>query len=237
MLSIESAQRIANTQGFNFYRHAKTGNLAVGGLIDKRIKRDGSAVDVMAIYQPVSTKSWYKLDLPDFEKVWIRETLTNQYWKQWQQLIDLAPQFERERIYLICGLLLPVWKQLPDDNPKVFRLQTNDGRILLGREIDQHQIEKVFDNFGLKDLIKLNAEDIFKLVWEHRQVKSVGQWELQGNYYKGVDRLEVLAVYGSDKIDRLKALGCFTEIIQHRTKVFIPVDNAVEIIDLLLNSQ
>ena len=237
LISIDSAQQIANTQGFKFYRHAKTGNLAIAGLIDKRIKRDGSAVDVMAIYQPVSSKSWQKLDLPDFEKVWIPEIPTNQYWKQWQQLIDLAPEFDRERIYLICGLLLPVWKQLPDSNPKVFRLQTNDGRILLGRSIDQHQIEKVFSNFGLKDLIKLNAEDIFKLVWEDRQVKSVGQWELQRNYYKGVDRLEVLAVYGSDKIDWLKALGCFTEIIQHRTKVFIPVDNAVEIIDLLLTSK
>jgi hypothetical protein len=237
LISIDSAQHIANTQGFNFYRHTKTGNLAIGGLIDKRIKRDGSAVDVMAIYQPVSNKSWHKLDLPDFEKVWIPETPTNQYWKQWQQLIDLAPEFDLERIYLICGLLLPVWKQLPDSNPKVFRLQTNDGRILLGRAIDQHQIEKVFDNFGLKDLIKLNAEDIFKLVWEDRQVKSVGQWELQRNYYKGVDRLEVLAVYGSDKIEWLKALGCFTEIIQHRTKVFIPVDNAVEIIDVLLTSK
>jgi P-loop containing NTP hydrolase pore-1/C-terminal domain on Strawberry notch homologue len=235
-ISTDSAQQIANTQGFNFYRHAKTGNLAISGLIDKRIKRDGSAVDVMAIYQPVSSKSWHKLDLPDFEKIWIPEIPTNQYWKQWQQLIDLAPEFDRERIYLICGLLLPVWKQLPDSNPKVFRLQTNDGRILLGRAIDPHQIEKVFGNFGLKDLIKLNAEDIFKLVWEHRQTKSVGQWELQRNYYKGVDRLEVLAVYGSDKIDWLKAMGCFTEIIQHRTKVFIPIDNATEIIDRLLTS-
>jgi hypothetical protein len=234
MLPIDSAQHIANTQGFNFYRHTKTGNLAIGGEIDKRIKRDGSVVDVMAIYQPVSSKSWQKLDLPDFEKVWIPEIPTNQYWKQWQQLIDLAPEFDLERIYLICGLLLPVWKQLPDSNPKVFRLQTNDGRILLGRAIDPHQIEKVFSNFGLKDLIKLNAEDIFRLVWEDRHVKSVGQWELQRNYYKGVDRLEVLAVYGSDKIEWLKALGCFTEIIQHRTKVFIPVDNAIEIIDLLL---
>ena len=76
-----------------------------------------------------------------------------------------------------------------------------------------------------------------ELLWEHRLAKSVGQWELQRNYYKGVDRLEVLAVYGSDKIEWLKALGCFTEIIQHRTKVFIPVDNAVEIIDLMLISK
>jgi hypothetical protein len=89
----------------------------------------------------------------------------------------------------------------------------------------------------LKDLIKLNAEDIFKLVWEHLQAKSVGQWELQRNYYKGVERLEVLAVYGSDKIEWLKALGCFTEIIQHRTKVFIPIDNATEIIDRLLTGK
>jgi predicted RNA methylase len=237
LLSIDNAQQIAKSQGFKFYRHPKTGNLAVGGLIDKRIKRDGSVVDVIAIYQPVSNKSWQKLDLPEFEKVWIPEIPTNQYWRQWQQLIDLAPEFERERIYLICGLLLSVWKQLPDDNPKVFRLQTSDSRILLGRAIESHQIEKVFSNFGLKDSIKLNAEDIFKLVWQHRQAKSVGQWELQRNYVKGVDRLEILAVYGSDKIDRLKALGCFTEIIQYRTKVFIPVDNAVEIIDKLLISK
>jgi hypothetical protein len=237
LVSIDNAKHIANSQGFKFYRHVKTGNLAIAGLIDKRTKRDGSVVDVMAIYQPVASKLLQKLDFPEFEKIWMPETPTNQYWKQWQQLIDLAPEFERERIYLICGLLLPVWKQLPDDNPKVFRLQTNDGRILLGRAIDQHQIEKVFANFGLKDLIKLGAEDIFKLVWEHRQVKSVGHWELQRNYIKGVDRLEILAVYGSDKIERLKALGCFTEIIQHRTKVFIPLDNAVEIIDRLLTSQ
>jgi P-loop containing NTP hydrolase pore-1/C-terminal domain on Strawberry notch homologue len=237
ILSFNSAQRIVKTQGFSFYRHAKTGNLALAGLIDKRIKRDGSTVDVIAVYHPASNKSWHKLDLPDFERNWLSETPTTQYWQQWQQLIDLAPEFIVERIYLICGLLLPIWKKLPDDNSKVFRLQTNDGRILLGRAIDQHQIEKVFGNFGLKDLIKLNAEDIFKLVWENHQVKSVGQWELQRNYYKGVDKLEVLAVYGSDKIDRLKAFGCFTEIIKSRTKVFIPLDKAVEIIDLLLTSQ
>jgi hypothetical protein len=46
--------------------------------------------------------------------------------------------------------------------------------------------------------------------------------------------LEVVAVYGSDKIDWLKALGCFTEIINYRTKVFIPVDTAIEIIDKLI---
>jgi hypothetical protein len=40
--------------------------------------------------------------------------------------------------------------------------------------------------------------------------------------------------YGSDKIDWLKAMGCFTEIINYRTKVFIPVDTAIEIIDNLI---
>jgi hypothetical protein len=237
IVSIDSAQKLlAKSQGFNCYRHTKTNNLAIGGAIDKRTKRDGSPVDVMAIYQPVASRSWQKLDLPDFIDVWVPEVPTNQYWRQWQQSIDLAPEFDRERIYLICGLLLPVWKKLPDSNSKVFRLQANDGRILLSRAIDKHEIEKVFANFGLDSSVKLTAEDIFKLVWEERQVKSVGRWELQRNYYEGADRLEVLAVYGSDKIEWLKALGCFTENINHRTKVFIPIDSAVEIIDKLIAS-
>jgi hypothetical protein len=44
----------------------------------------------------------------------------------------------------------------------------------------------------------------------------------------------LVAVYGSDKIDWLKGMGCFTEIINYRTKVFIPVDIAIEIINNLI---
>ena len=236
LISIDSAQNLlAKSQGFSCYRNTKTNNLAIGGAIDKRIKRDGSAVDVMAIYQPVASKSWQKLDLPDFVDVWVPEIPTNQYWRQWQQLVDLAPEFDRERIYLICGLLLPVWKKLPDSNSKVFRLQANDGRILLGRAIDKHEIEKVFANFGLHSSVKLTAEDIFKLVWEDRQVKSAGDWKLQRNYHAGADRLEVLAVYGSERIAWFEAMGCFTEIINNRKKVFVPLDRAFEIVNKLMS--
>jgi predicted RNA methylase len=234
LISVERAKQAALQQGFAYYRHRKSGNLAIAHITDQRTKRDGTIVNMLTLYHPVFHKTWQRLEQPDFEKVWLPETPTSQYWTQWQQLIDLAPQFDRERIYLICGLLLPIWGQLPDNNPKVYRLQANDGRVLLGRAIDKHQIDKVYRNFGITNESNLTADDIFQLVWQDREVTAAGKWELQKNFYKGEERLEILAVYGSDNIDWLKTMGCFTEIIDRRTKVFIPIDNAVEVINNLI---
>ncbi len=231
-ISVERAQQAALQSGFRYYRHIKNGNLAIAHITDQHTHR-GNIVDIVTLYHPVHAKTYQRLDKPDFDKVWMPEIPNGQYWRQWQQLIDLAPEFDRERIYLCCGLLLPIWGQLPG-SPRVYRLQTNDGRLLLGREIDKLKIDKVYRDFGIAGESKLTADEIFQLVWERNEVTSAGQWQLQRNYYKGEDRLEVVAVYGSDKIDWLKALGCFTEIINYRTKVFIPVDTAIEIIAKLI---
>jgi hypothetical protein len=229
---VKRSQQAALQSGFRYYRHSKSGNLAIAHVTDQRTHR-GNIVDIVTLYHPVHAKTYQRLDKPDFDKVWIPETPNGQYWRQWQQLLDLAPEFDRERIYLCCGLLLPIWGQLPG-SPRVYRLQTNDGRLLLGREIDKLKIDKVYRDFGITGESKLTADEIFQLVWEGNEVTSAGQWQLQRNYYKGEDRLEIVAVYGSDKIDWLKAMGCFTEIINYRTTVFIPVDTAIEIIDNLI---
>ena len=38
------------------------------------------------------------------------------------------------------------------------------------------------------------------------------------------------------QLDWLKSLGCFTEIIQYRTRIFIPIDQAEAIIARLLGT-
>jgi C-terminal domain on Strawberry notch homologue len=235
IVTVPEAQRILEAEEFAAYRHPKSNRLAIAGITGIRLNNNGVKINVMSVYQPTGTKVWSNMDECNFS-AWNPEAPGTQYWAQWQQMVNLSPEFIEERMYLICGLLLPVWKKLPTNNCKVVRLQANDGRILLGRSIDKNKIEGVYQKFSLDSGIKLTNEEIYDLIWNHRQAKQVGGYTLQRNYFKGNNYLEVLAVYGADKIDRLKAIGCFTEMI-NRVKVFIPLDNAIEVMDKLATLQ
>src|SRR3546814_21084858 len=46
---------------------------------------------------------------------------------------DLLPEFTDSWIHIVTGLLLPIWKRLPDEGCRVSRLQTDDGERVIGR--------------------------------------------------------------------------------------------------------
>src|SRR3546814_7540104 len=48
------------------------------------------------------------------------------------ELADL-PEFTDSWIHIVTGLLLPIWKRLPDEGCRVYRLQTDDGERVIGR--------------------------------------------------------------------------------------------------------
>jgi P-loop containing NTP hydrolase pore-1/C-terminal domain on Strawberry notch homologue len=233
VINVDRAKKAALKEGFAYYRHIKNGNLAVAHVVDQKSGRDGSMVDVMGLYYPTHHESLDKMSRSAFEKSWVIADPSDLYWKQWQKQINEAPEYNLERLYLICGLLLPIWGQLPDETPEVFRLQTTDSQVFLGRAVTKEAINKVYQSFGINS-IKLTPSDILKLVWELDDVGNVGQWQIKKNKYKGEDRIEIIAVDGKDKIEWLKSFGCFTEVIDWKTEVFIPVDNALAVITELM---
>ena len=88
-------------------------------------------VDTVYVRYPVGNREYERVDLPDFEVRWAQVEPDEFFWQTWNHVISQTPAFVKERIYLICGLLLPVWDKLPVESPKVCRLQANDGRVLL----------------------------------------------------------------------------------------------------------
>src|SRR3546814_20901671 len=46
-----------------------------------------------------------------------------------------VPAFTDSTIHIVSGLLLPIWKRLPNESTRVYRLQTDTGERIVGRRV------------------------------------------------------------------------------------------------------
>ena len=128
------------------------------------------------------------------------------------------------KITLICGLLLPIWDRLPADNMRIYRLQTEDGERAIGRLVSQEQLSNVYARLGLDCQIEMSPQEVLAAVMDARTTLNLlGGYQLRRSLVMGQPRCELIGASGA-ALPALKAMGCFTEVIQWKTRVFIPVD-------------
>ncbi len=133
-------------------------------------------------------------------------------------------------IFLVTGLLLPVWDKLPDDHVQVWRLTTDDGQSFLGRLVPAPIVPKLAAAFGIAATITVSGVETAKHVMMTGEISTVGDYRLKRSLVAGQQRLELLD-WPHTRLAELKAAGCFTEIIQHKTRLFVPVGSAPAVIE------
>jgi hypothetical protein len=66
-----------------------------------------------------------------------RETDRDEFRTAWTAELAGAPQFVESRLHIVTGLLLPIWRRLPNESMRVYRLQTDDGERIIGRLVPE----------------------------------------------------------------------------------------------------
>jgi hypothetical protein len=149
----------------------------------------------------------------------------------WTAELAEVPEFSESTLHIVAGLLLPIWKQLPQDETRVYRLQTDDGQRIIGRRVSPSWVATTL----AADAPQLTGPQVHALVLEGKMVVRLAEgMELHRSRVMGVNRIE-LSGFSEAAKDRLKADGFFSEIISWKLRLFCPTDvTGVKVLDRLL---
>ncbi len=140
----------------------------------------------------------------------------------WQAEVAAVPEFTTSTFHIVTGLLLPIWRRLPDHNCQVYRIQTDDGERIIGRHIAPTLVATMLRTLGVDNVPTLApAEAWTGLVDGRNGLQLADGLILRRSRVMNDYRVELIGVTHA-MVPRLKALGLISEIISWKLRLFIP---------------
>ncbi|MFC4734775.1 methylase, partial [Salipiger abyssi] len=139
----------------------------------------------------------------------------------WQAELDEVPEFTDSILHMVTGLLLPIWKRLPQDSSRVYRLQTDEGERIIGRRVSPAWAANAATS-GVATSI--TPDEAYAALIEGRTILDLTEGlQLRRVRVMGANRIE-LTGFTDTMRDRLRTYGLFSEIISWKLRFFVPVD-------------
>lgn len=150
---------------------------------------------------------------------------------RWCEETSAMPKTTTVKLYLLTGLLLPIWTHIPTRNERIYRVTPDNGASMIGRTLSEEGAAALRTRFCTHSLE--TVEDIMTAAIGANAPVDLGRGlTLTRRRVAGQSRLEI---NGADRatIDNLKALGCFTEIISFQLRLFVPYGDGVDSLSIL----
>jgi predicted RNA methylase len=175
------------------------------GEVERRVRllrpMERTALSVVAL----AHTHWQPADQAAFAEAWERE------------LAEIPP-FTDSELHIVTGLLLPIWKRLPDESMRVYRLQTDAGERVIGRLVSPASVAQAVSAEG----VSITPADAWStLLDRHTILELQDGLSLRRAKVMGVFRVE-LCGFTEGMVDRLKAMGLISEIITWKLRLFVP---------------
>jgi predicted RNA methylase len=138
----------------------------------------------------------------------------------WNAEVAEVPEYTESNIHVVSGLLLPIWKRLPSESTRVYRLQTDDGERIVGRRVSAAWVAGALAT----GTSTLTADDAFMALMDGKTILDLTEGlQLRRVRVMGANRIE-LSGFTDAMRDRLRAYGLFHEIISWKLRMFVPTD-------------
>ena len=138
----------------------------------------------------------------------------------WDAELAEVPEYAESTIHIVSGLLLPIWKRLPNESTRVYRLQTDDGERIVGRRVSPAWVAGAL----AVGTSTLTPDDAFAALMDGKTNLDLSEGlQLRRVRVMGANRIE-LSGFTDAMRDRLRAYGLFHEIISWKLRMFVPTD-------------
>jgi predicted RNA methylase len=190
---------------------------------------DGHRTAVVRLVRPTGNHRVALAGLATSHWIVVGEDAFRQAWTE--QADEAATRLDVTIVHAVTGLLLPVWSNLPDDDVRAWRLGTAQGQDLLTRIVPHASTAKLLDQFGIAREVHLSPSEMIAGATQGQRVilKNLDRARLVEVRVNDQTRLEIRS-FPADRLNWLKSIGCFTEIIAFRTRLFVPLDRALDIL-------
>ena len=177
------------------------------GEIERRVRLIRPMEQHQASLRMMAECHWVEAEKTAFAEAWNTE-LTN------------VPEFTESTIHIVAGLLLPIWKRLPNEFSRVYRLQTDEGERVVGRRVSPAWAAGALATGAPS----LTPSDAFTALLDGKTILDLTEGlQLRRSRVMGVNRIE-LSGFTDTMRDRLSAYGLFHEIISWKLRMFVPTD-------------
>jgi hypothetical protein len=216
-----------------YLRNSRSGRIALGVPSWSITDEDGRPVKMMELVRPTGSNRiqlaglghtrWEEIDRDSFRGFWEEE------------VSEALDKVDIETISVATGLLLPVWNKLPQDDVRVWRIDDAAGTSILGRIVMPGAIEKLESAFGLTSSIVLTPDELIEAArhGDGALIPGLHGARLVSAMVNDSRRLEIRDFRPQDR-EWLKACGAFSEVIAYKTRLFLPVGKADEILGAII---
>lgn len=136
----------------------------------------------------------------------------------WTTELCEVPEFSDSVLHMVTGLLLPIWKRLPNESARVYRLQTDAGERIIGRKVSPAWAA----NATTTGTASLSPQQAFAALMDGGTVLVLAEGlQLRRSRVMGAWRLE-LSGFTDTMRQQLSAYGLFHEIISWKLRMFVP---------------
>ena len=215
-LSLEKALAMVDDRGAKLLVNGRAGRAAVqrrarsmtddDGAVHPRVRLVWPLTDSVVSADMLAASQWEDADRKTFSAAWGSE-------------LAALPEHETSTLHMVTGLLLPIWKRLPNESTRVYRLQTDDGERVIGRRVSPAWAATITGDGGpvrlsggeaLSMLMSGEAALLLADNQKLQRVRAMNHWRIE------------LTGFNDLGVERLKAMGLISEIVSWKLRLYVP---------------